>query len=256
MIQLLSDNKRILILGDVHQSIHKVKYILAHESYDEVVFTGDFFDSFIYNTDSDVTETCHCLLDHLEDKKFYSVMGNHDLGYLYNNQHLSCSGYSIDKQSLIDGLFKKDKLAIRNKFQWYIWIDDFLCTHAGLHPSHISPSLDLDPEGFSHWMDNECKAADVALSSNQLHWFYQCGMARGGKFNKGGIVWLDFAQEFKPIDGLKQIVGHTGRRHIVHHNKDGNMQVPESSNIDVDCGLYEYLIIQNKKIEVKKYSDL
>ena len=53
------------------------------------------------------------------------------------------------------------------------------------------------------------KEANLELSVGNSHWFYRAGHARYGDQKLGGIVWLDWDLEFKPIEGLNQIVGHT-----------------------------------------------
>jgi hypothetical protein len=49
--------------------------------------------------------------------------------------------------------------------------------------------------------------------------FTTVGHARGG-VSYGGPVWCDFNKEFKPIEGVRQIFGHTPGRNIrvrYHH---------------------------------------
>ena len=87
-------------------------------------------------------------------------------------------------------------------------------------------------------------------------WLYGVGAARGGRQNIGGITWQDFGAEFEPIDGLKQIVGHTSHPKILNHYTDGNLDIASCDNIDIDCHLNQYLLIQNGKLIIKDYKDL
>ena len=72
----------------------------------------------------------------------------------------------------------------------------------------------------------------------------------------GGITWQDFREEFEPIDGLKQLVGHSRRKKIEGHPLEGTINLEECDNLNIDCGLFEYLIISNGKLQIKKYADL
>jgi len=79
----------------------------------------------------------------------------------------------------------------------------------------------------------------------------------GGK-KGGGIVWLDFKQEFQPIEGLKQIVGHTYHKNgrVNPHHLDGNLNPADCDNLCIDNGLNEYIVISNGKLEIKKFLDI
>lgn len=248
-MRLNSKNKTILVISDCHQEIDRLEYILANEKYDVAVNLGDYYDSFHFNSESDVRKTSEFLKHKSIDPNYYSLWGNHDLQYFYDNKYTGCSGYFQWKHSPINEIFGSDLLNIRDKFLWYIWIDDFLCTHAGLHQNFIPPMTDI--KNISDFLDVEVDKANTLIQSNQPHWFYMAGAGRGGNMKYGGLTWLDFRREFVPIEGLKQIVGHTRHHCIVNHNTDGNINISESENIDIDCGLTQYLLIRNGKVTVK-----
>lgn len=253
-MNLSSANKRILILADPHQDAEKMERIIKAEAADEVVCLGDWFDSLFCNSRSHIEQTCNLLARFVCAPNRHTLWGNHDLHYFYPSGHSICSGYNKKNEAQINSCLGASKNVIADKFKWYIKIDDFLCTHAGLSPHHISPLLDVkDVDSF---LNREGEMASVKLKTGQYHWFYAAGQARNGRLKKGGIVWLDFDDEFEAVDGLKQIVGHTYSKAIHPPDEDRGLNPNDWNDICIDCNLNQYLIIHNKKIEVKNYIDL
>jgi Calcineurin-like phosphoesterase len=249
-------NKIILVFSDPHQEIDKVEYILNKENYDVAVCLGDWFDSFIHNSECDLKKTCNFLKKWIFKDNFYTCIGNHDISYLYDNNTTICSGYSPDKDRFIVDYFGNFLPVIRNKFKWYIWLSDFLCSHAGINTYHMNPMVELTKDGVTKWLDEQIEYATPALIHNGFHWLYGAGAARGGRQNIGGITWQDFDCEFEPIDGIKQIVGHTPHPTILNHKLDGNLDFTICDNLDIDCHLSQYLLINNGKITIKNTKDL
>jgi hypothetical protein len=255
MINLNSKNKRILVFSDPHQEIDKVLKIIKSESADIIVCLGDWFDSFHLNSEHDAEKTCNFLKEWVLKENFYTCIGNHDVPYLYNNPYTLCSGYYKWKDALITKNLGTAFATVRNKFQWYIWIDDFLCSHAGLNEYYLEKQ-DVSKIPLSKWIDERIVTAEKSLFNNGHHWLYMAGAARGGRVNIGGITWQDFNSEFEPIDGLKQLVGHTAHSKIIPHHTDGLLDYTLCENLDIDSHLSQYLIIHNEKLEIKNYSDL
>lgn len=261
-MRISSKNQKIVVFSDPHQEVDRVAAIIRAESPDLTVCLGDWFDSFFYNSIADIENTCSFLRQNLFEKNFITLMGNHDIHYLYDNPTTICSGYERGKKGLIQKSFSQVPIAeIRKKFAWYIWIDDYLCTHAGIHPIHIPARRLLEKDGLtkdsiSEFLDEEIRRAEDALISGDRFWLYGAGMARGGRLNYGGIIWLDFNQEFEPIPELRQIVGHTSNRAIRNHPSDGNLDLTTSDNLCIDCRLKEYLVIENGKLKICKFCDL
>ena len=251
-----SKNKRVLVISDIHQSVDALECIVKKENYDEIVCLGDWFDSFFYDSDYHVERTCEFLNTWMFKDNFHTTWGNHDLPYFYINKHVLCSGYSPDKDTLIRDHLGDLFFPIRDKFEWYIWIDDRLCSHAGINPNHLPPRFELNKNNISSWLDKEIETAKINLSSGNPWWLYNAGRGRGGNQMFGGITWQDFQSEFEPIDDLKQIVGHTVGKKVIGHWREGNISVTESNNLNIDCHLGEYLIISNGNVSIKKYSDL
>lgn len=253
-----SANKKILIVSDIHNEVNKLDKIIKHESADINVCLGDWFDSFYKDEDIHYKNAAAYLIDYLSAPNNYTLFGNHDLHYLFkNNRYIICSGYEDGKYISIDGVLGENRKNIINRFNWFFFIDDILCTHAGLHPNFINPAVKNNGD-LEIFLANEAEQANIAIATGQNHWFYFAGASRGGRSKAGGIVWLDFAREFAPIDGLKQIVGHTYHRNLKvnPHHSDLNINPIDCENLCIDNGLNEYVIISNGKLEIKKFIDI
>ena len=74
------------------------------------------------------------------------------------------------------------------------------------------------------------------------------GRGRGGDANVGGVFWQDWTNEFVPVEGLNQIVGHSA------HKTDVRMKISENSyNICLDTNLnHVILIYENGTSEIVK----
>ena len=255
-MNLDSKNNTILVLSDSHQEIDRMEYILKHENYDIVVHLGDHFDSFTHNSEYDAEKTCNFLKKWMFKDNFFTCVGNHDISYLNDNPTTICSGYDRSKDVFISDCLGNFLSPIRDKFKWYIWINDFLCSHAGINTYHFDPMMEVTKDGITKWLDKQIKVADIKLIDGEYHWLYGAGAARGGRQNIGGITWQDFSAEFEPIEEVKQLVGHTSNNTIIPHHTEGSLDPNDWKNIDIDCHLSEYLMITNSKITIKKFIDL
>lgn len=255
-MNLSSEKNKILVFSDPHQEINRVEYILRKENYDIAVCLGDWFDSFTYNSEYDVESTCRFLKKWVPKDNFFTCIGNHDIQYLHSNNTTICSGYDQNKDLFITNCFGNFLPFIRDKFKWYIWIDEFLCSHAGVNTYHFDPLMELTKDGVTKWLDKQIQYSELSLINGGRHWLYGAGQSRGGSQKVGGITWQDFDCEFIPIKGIKQLVGHTPHNIILNHKEDGNLDFTACENLDIDCHLNQYLLIQNKKIKICNYKDL
>jgi len=255
-MNLKSQNKRILVFSDPHQNIAYVEYILSRENYDVAVCLGDWFDSFYLNEEQHLQSTCDFLKKWIFKDNFYTCIGNHDVHYLFDNHHTICSGYSREKDIFITDCFGSFLPAIRDKFLWYLWIDDFLCSHAGINHRSFPFNQRISKPEITTWLDEQVNQAVPSLINGSRHWLYGAGEGRGGNQKIGGITWQDFRTEFEPIDGLKQIVGHSSHKRVVGHYSDGNLDLTTCENLDIDCHLNEWILIQNGKLQIKSIKDL
>lgn len=244
-MKISSKNQRVLVFSDYHQEVKNIQRIIDHEKADVIVDLGDCFDSHFYDLNNDVLNTVKFQTELLKQDNYIGLFGNHTLSYFVRNA--LCSGWEERKQKIINSNF--DKKLIR-RFKFHVFIDDYLCTHAGLHSNFIPRNLDINNEVIDDWLSNEYKYAFQAIETNERHWFWTAGRARGGFSRVGGIVWLDFHEEFVPITGLNQIVGHSHVEYVKFENKE------KSTNLCIDTNLRQYLIIHNGNIEIKDSNDI
>lgn len=217
---------KTLIIPDIHTRWHWIeKFIDAqHDNYDEIVFLGDYFDHF-----SDTPEmnsmTAQWLKKSLDKPKRIHLMGNHDVAYRFpNNWHLRCSGNTKDKSEAINRVLSKEDW---NKIKLCHYTQGWLLSHAGVHERVFAhPRRGLNIEQIEH----ACQSALLDAETNVPVPEMEAGRARGGYMVVGGITWLDYREEFEPVPGINQIVGHT--RHKYPSEKKA--QCSENYCIDTD----------------------
>ena len=219
---------KTLVIPDVHQRISNVEWILENEKdYDEVVFLGDWFDSFFDPPKvAGFEETCeylkHLILEHPDKDKFVFLLGNHDLSYIHENKDYSlhrisktlkyyCSGFTASKAKKFRHAFfdhgLKDEFFTEH-FDIVHRTQGFTLSHAGLSDKHIpyglTPDDVIDKIVPVVWKNFR----DFTRPHNYL--ISGAGYCRGGDCNIGGILWQDWNQEFLASEAIgKQIVGHT-----------------------------------------------
>lgn len=259
MTKLNSDKKKIVIVADPHNDYKKLDEIITKENGDINICLGDWYDSFTLDEPSDYRATTRYLQEKfLPNPKNYTLFGNHDIHYLFNAPTTWCSGYEQWKYNAIDDELGKDRKTFRDKFHWFLIVDNILLTHAGLD-QRLLPPVCVNNERIFKYLEQSADEANIKLLTDDLHWFYQVGYSRGGRARAGGIVWCDFDHEFEPIEDLRQIVGHTNQwftGKAAQHKKEGFINIVEANNICIDCNLSEYITITDGKIELKSYHDL
>lgn len=241
---------KTLVIPDIHQRVSSVKWILDTEKeYDEVVFLGDWFDSFFEPPKvAGFEETCeylkYLILEHPNKDKFVFLLGNHDLSYIYENKDFSdksisktlkyfCSGFTKSKAKKFRHAFfdkgYKDQFFVEH-FKVSFKTQDWILSHGGISTKHIPVGYDIDkflnillPDVWKNYRN---------LEYNHNWLLSGAGYCRGGNCNVGGLLWHDWNQEFNScIDIGKQIVGHT----TVSEPDCINMNTPfECWNLDTE----------------------
>lgn len=226
---------RSLIIGDIHDQTDLVDLILKENEskYEEVVFLGDYFDSF-ENGAATARKTAVWLKESIKKPNRIHLLGNHDVHYKHMKSILvRGSGYSRKKAEAVNEVLNWDDW---NKLKPFYSSQGFIFSHAGFHQNVLHPFKGLDFDYF-----------DKMYKENGLYSsLYAIGPARGGIDPVGGIFWLDWQFEFKPIKGINQVVGHTHSDIIRYKNYDG------STNVCADCLPFHVLeIIDGKLNEIK-----
>ncbi len=255
---------KTIVIPDVHQRVDAVRHILTKEkNYDEVIFLGDWFDSFFEPPKvTGFEETCkylrHLVLEHHNKDKFVFLLGNHDVSYIYENKNFShkpisktlkyfCSGFTTSKarkfrhqffdNGLKDDFFTKHFKPAHRSQQWTF-------SHAGIQPEHFPYGYDIDR------LVNEL-LPDVWKNFRNLEYNHNwlisgAGISRGGTYKIGGLTWCDWNMEFKASSMIgKQVLGHTTVREpsVEAMNTDY-----ETWNLDTEK---DYAIILDGRLSTK-----
>ena len=219
-----------LVIPDVHQDIQGVKKIFALEdinSFDEVIFLGDWFDSFHEPPKvASFKDTCLFVRDLVwennKNKKMVFLVGNHDLAYIYNNKKGGytsvapsitywCSGVTKSKIGTFRQVFYdkglKDDWFLEN-FKIAHRSQGWIFSHAGMVNRQIPYSFTVDQVIDEVLPDVWLNFRNVAYRQNAL--ISAVGVARGGQDNTGGLLWLDYHNEFHASSDIgKQVFGHS-----------------------------------------------
>jgi len=251
---------KILIIADIHQNIGYAESCLQLESdFDYVVFLGDYFDTFL-NPDGKtiygIKDTCLWLnetYNKLGDRAVWLV-GNHDIAYIatYNknptntrpSSFYNCSGWTRSKATEFNKNINKNWF---DSLELSVNCNGYIASHAGFNYQHFKPyisEIDNIHDLYNNWeIDKE-----TFMHKPTYHWIWYVGLCRGGDMSVGSPVWLDWNNEFTPIDNISQIVGHTTTYSTDIRCKVG---VNGLKNYCIDNMQQTYSIINNSEVKVK-----
>lgn len=198
------NDKSTLILPDVHNTLERSLKIRRRYPKNKAIWLGDYFDDWGDNAQivRDVAVTLKKELDADEDE---FLLGNHDAHYRYPGfQQVQGGGFETGKSHAINEVLK---FAEWDKLKLFTICQGWIISHAGVnseifaHPVFKKVTVEE--------IEIQCAKALMCASVRAKHPVWGCGMARGGSQYLGGIIWMDWNEEFAPIPGINQIVGHT-----------------------------------------------
>lgn len=206
---------RVLLIGDTHNRIDTLKRILFDypkkggrriNTCDYVVHVGDWFDSF-NDTPKHAENTALYIKWLIENigLKFKFCIGNHDQSYIAPNggTYSGMFGHTKKKHEAVKRILHREHW---DKFEFYHAIDGWIVSHAGITEQvFCKPYQSLTEENLKR----VCDEAKKTLFGGLYHPVYGMGASRGGFAPCGGITWADWIEDFTPIPGIKQVVGHT-----------------------------------------------
>lgn len=206
----------------MHTKFGIAESIIEKENCDEVVFLGDYFDS--YDNYESAHQTAVWLKESMKKAHRTHLMGNHDLSYADPQRH-QCSGYEIEKDNAI-----KTVGIVWDLLHRWVWVDDWLLTHAGLSKEFYD-AYSKDGEDVNNFLLRmyEDKETEQTL--------YGVSGFRRGHDPHAGILWCDW-REFEPIRKVKQIFGHTVGDIIRNRGPH---------NYCIDTGLNHYAVYDHSK---------
>jgi hypothetical protein len=217
---------KTIIISDLHNRVNWIESALSSpilKPYNNVVFLGDYFDEF-YDTTIDAYYSATWLKQSLHKPNRIHLWGTHDVWYSFPyNPFVMASGNTIEKAEVINNVLTIDDW---NLIRPYYYEQNFLMTHAGVHPYLIGQYALKHKYIFGKYIVNNTiqlgtqdivdqiikPATEEALKdvkNNIINLWFEAGFARLGKQKFGGITWLDWNKEFQPIPDINQIIGHT-----------------------------------------------
>jgi predicted phosphodiesterase len=235
---------KTLVISDIHDKFAIIERILSYieNEYNEIVFLGDYFDSWP-DENLNTELTANWLKQSLNESNRVMLWGNHDMHYkFYKNHYIQGSGYSRNKEGKINSIIKAEDW---HKLKFIHENQGFVFSHAGIGINLLHPIRGYD---LKYLLDNCREDYYNALNEGDDSIVLGIGKGRGGRHLKGGLTWLDWNTEFEPIEGLKQIVGHTSAGYI--REKKGNYCVDCLQKEDQN--VYYFLEIDEGKPNIIK----
>lgn len=250
------ENQNITVIPDIHQRIDWVRSIMEQEDSwtDTFVFLGDYFDTFDlpgtngYYSFKDTCDWC-CKTAKNYDQRIVWLTGNHDISYIssWNPNinflrvgHYICSGFSRNKATTFNRRITSEWI---DRLDLCCFANGYALSHAGFHSSHFGPYE--TPEQGMHRLQKEWEKDRYSFKVDSKHWIGHVGVCRGGYNKIGSPVWLDWNQEFEPIENFPQIVGHTEfNPHVYNQGKFTERHyLYNSGNYNIDAHRTSYMKI-------------
>ncbi len=236
----------IVVIPDIHTQWRKADSIIKRYEGEDIILLGDTFDDY-FDTIKENQDTAEWWMSICYEPYITCLMGNHDLSYLRPASR--CGGWNKGKQAGLNAIGYTYSPLVKEYLKFFAYREvagkKFLFSHAGVHP-HYVPKTVLEKGLLIDFLkESEAEALNLIHSEQDTpHWIFHAGLSRGGAYLYGGPVWLDW-DEFTPIEGYNQIVGHsrdeTVRKKIY----------TDSENLCIDTSLWHYATIdENGKIEI------
>jgi hypothetical protein len=221
--------KKVLFIGDIHgRTDWRETALQGMKKFQEVVFLGDYFDSFDISAALQI-DNFMAFLSFIKKKGGTALLGNHDYAYIHGKSGIS--GYQYTQahkyQQLLNDNIDHFKIAwgYRDDKQNYT-----LASHAGITQTFWNRFvLPLFEKGEFLYNITEGKGpTDLEIhetlnflrDKKDLMW--KVGSMRGG-MGTPGPLWADIRELLEdPYPGINQVVGHTVNHAISLDFNDDN----------------------------------
>jgi hypothetical protein len=212
--------KKVLFIGDIHgHTDWRETALEGMKRFQEVVFLGDYFDSFDKSFFQQM-ENFKAFLSFVRKKGGTALLGNHDYAYIHGYSQIS--GYQFAQAHQIQQILRENidlfniAWGYRNTKQSYT-----LASHAGLTQTFWDRFIlpEFGPDGFITKVSNKSlgdmeihEALNYLKDKRALMW--KVGSERGG-VGTPGPLWADIRELMEdPMGGINQVVGHTANHSI------------------------------------------
>jgi len=236
--------KKVLYIGDNHGRTDWIKW--AKEAINkgmDVVFLGDYFDSFV-KSGSQIVDNFQAIVGFKKkyDRRKIKVptrptvtllLGNHDYSYMMHKTNTS--GYNIHFDQQYRDLLNKhwDLFDLAWGYENPDTKQYTLATHAGITKTYWDRYIADAKYQESHYGFIE-KIVDDPWKTNNMHnvlnilkdkfgLLWKIGDYRGGVDLAPSMIWADFNElKVDPYPNINQIVGHSAwHSQEIHFNTDG-----------------------------------
>ena len=224
---------KIIVIGDIHGHDSWKQIIVQEQTFDKVIFLGDYWDSFHVPVKQQ-------LGNYLDIQKFrdnnpdtvITLLGNHDYHYIYPTQY---SGWKLNTKLLATPLLNEDLQS--QKLPFVYRYEDILFSHAGV---------------TNYWLREVAKCTLEELQFNEVQlrlfdWNGRMGNDPYGDTISNSPLWVRPKSLKK--DALlehRQVVGHTNFCQIRKH---------KGSLYFCDTLPFEYLVIEDGEFIIKELSN-
>jgi predicted MPP superfamily phosphohydrolase len=216
---------KTLAIPDIHTFYPKAQRIIEkfYADVDKIILLGDYFDQWDDTVDANC-EMAKWILKKLADPKMVCLMGNHEMGYRFPTiSNAKCSGWSRSKSEEIKEILKKEDW---DKLPFFYFHNKYCFSHAGIDSSWACHPIN----GFSEkYLSSLVEEGIEKMKAGEDPEVFAPGQSRGGWAKVGGIIWNDFNRDFKPIEMVNQVFGHTPAP------KPRNISWVSSDNWCLDC---------------------
>lgn len=230
---------KILAIGDIqHRELWKE--LVIKEKPDQVIFIGDYFDSFDISSQKGIEN----FKDILQYKKDYPdtqlLTGNHDFVYHRKDPFERYSGYRPDMEEEAHELLKGNT-------QMAYQIEDYLFTHAGVSEVFLkNHGIGTDVEHLSSHLNalfkTQPEAFNFSANSGRYHDPY-------GDEPSQSPIWIRPKSLNKVAVNINQVVGHTGFKTVNTIKNDQNDK--SVTFIDTQDSDQSYVVIEDGELIIK-----
>jgi len=221
--------KKVMFIGDIH-GVSDWDQIAkdALKQFYEIVFLGDYVDSFFVKTEEQLYNLNNiCTFARKNEDRVTLLLGNHDYAYIYNHpgisghQYMHIHDFKKMFQDNID-LFKMAWGYTNPNTQKYT-----LATHAGLTlpfwNNYVKP--EFKEGGFLYQFTNgvDCPMHEALNYMQDKEIMWKVGSTRGG-MGTPGPLWADYTEVLEDrYEGINQVFGHTPQPSVRVDQFDGDM---------------------------------
>ncbi len=222
-------NNKILVLGDIHGR-ENWKQIVQANAWETCIFLGDYFDPYESNTLTQMYENFREILSFHESNpgRVILLLGNHDFHYMNGAGDDNYSRFSLDTFNKVGS--ELDELYKTGVLQLAYQIEDVVFTHAGVTGwwywnkclDGLTRGLvtvnDLEKNNLPELTEEQVREVAQNINQSPLEKFrFSSIWDIYGESKTQSPIWIRATTlATHALKGIRQVVGHTQVRRVVH----------------------------------------